>query len=424
MNPLPFIIAANPFGRRDFLVITTKSAATLLLIDFLANAEPVAAAETELSWFMWSNTGAEADVWKKIAALAHKKDPRLQINFVTAAWNDYWTKLTVQAASGGMQDLISIQGQRTPQFAGAFQSLDPFIKEQNFDIKAFDPTIIAALTFEGSLRALPYDFGPYIIFYNKDLFKKENLSEPKLDWTYDEFLAAARKLTHGNQYGFAAFPYPDFFFPFVLSSGANYLNNQGELDLQNPAFVKAFKDYAALVHGEHLAPPLAATQDASTPFSMWAAGNAAMYVTGPWDVVNAKSSVKFDFGLATIPKGSKGSITMAAGSGFGISQSAKDSKLAFSAIAALTGSEAEEQLASAGRAFPARTEQQRFWYKNAPAGSDLVINSTLHGGAVPFKTTANWQQFNLLMVQYGIPVLNGQTPAEEALQQIQAQLAS
>jgi multiple sugar transport system substrate-binding protein len=133
-----------------------------------------------------------------------------------------------------------------------------------------------------------------------------------------------------------------------LSDGASYLNDKGEIDVVNAGFVKAFESYAELVHKQRLAPPLPATQDANTAWSLWAAGNAAMVVSGPWDVVNAKSSVKFDFGLATMPKGSKGSITIAGGSGFGISSSAKDRNLAFKAITALTSDEAEERLASAG----------------------------------------------------------------------------
>jgi multiple sugar transport system substrate-binding protein len=372
---------------------------------------------------MWGNTDAEVNLWKEIAGIAHKQDPNLQIDLTTAGWSDYWTKMTMEAASGGMQNILSIQSQRTPQFASAFQPLDPLVKAQNFDLKAFDSTILQALTFDGALRALPYDFGPHIIFYNKDLFKRDNVQEPKADWTYDEFLQTAKKLTHGNQYGFAAFPYPDFCFPFILSDGATYLNAQGEIDVVNAAFVKAYDAYAALVHQLHVAPPLPATQDANTAWSLWTAGNAAMVVSGPWDVVNAKSSAKFDFGLAMIPKGSKGSITIVGGSGFGISSSAKDRNLAFKAIAALTSDEAEERLASAGRAFPARKAQQPAWYKNAPPGSEEVLNRTLNGGVVPFKTTANWQQFNLLFLQYGIPVMNGQTPAATALQQVQAQIS-
>ena len=420
MSPLPTDRGGLP--RRNFLGLSAKSSAALLFLRLVPSAW--AASKNVLSWFMWGNTDAEVNLWKEIAALAQKQDPNVQIDLVSAGWNDYWTKLTVQAASGGMQDIISLQSQRTPQFASAFQPLDPLLKAQSFDLQAFDPTILAALTFEGALRALPYDFGPYFIFYNKDLFKRDNVQDPKMDWTYDEFLDAAKKLTHDNQFGFAVFPYPDFFFPFILSNGATYLNGKGEIDVINTAFVKAFENYAELVFKHHIAPPLPATQDPNTAWSLWTAGNAAMVVSGPWDVVNAKSSVKFDFGLATIPKGSKGSITIVGGSGFGISSSVKDRDLAVRAIMALTSEAAEERLASAGRAFPARKAQQAFWYKNAPPGSEEVLKHTLNGGVVPFKTTVNWQQFNLLMVQYGIPVMNGQTPASSALQQVQAQLSA
>ncbi|HEY0791368.1 MAG TPA: sugar ABC transporter substrate-binding protein [Chthoniobacterales bacterium] len=418
--PAPFNL--NGLKRRDFLAVSTKSAISLALLGSLAATR--AASPQQLSWYMWSNTDAEGTVWKEIIALVQKQDPDLNINLVTAGWNDYWTKLTMQAASNGLQDLISIQSQRTPQFAPAFQALDPLVKSQHFDLTAFDPTILQALTSEGALRALPYDLGPHVIFYNKDLFKRDNVAEPGLDWTYDEFLAAAKKLTHGNQYGFAAFPYPDFCFPFILSNGATYLKGDDEIDIVNSGFVKAFDTYAGLVHKEHVAPPLPSSQDAGTPLQMWTAGNAAMFVTGPWDVVNVKSSIKFDFGLATIPKGSKGSLTLVAGSGFGISSSAKDPNLAFKALTTLTGAEAEEHLATTGRAFPARKAQQAAWYKNAPTGCEEVLTHTLNGGVVPFKTTANWQQMNLLMVQYGIPVLNGQKPADQALKEIQDQLSA
>jgi multiple sugar transport system substrate-binding protein len=176
------------FPRRGFLALTAKSAAALLLLRSASSAGAAPSDKTALTWFMWGNTDPEVDLWKEIAALAQKQVPNLQIDLSTAGWNDYWTKLTLQAASGGMQDIISIQSQRTPQFGAAFQPLDPLVKAENFDLKPFDPTIVAALTFDGALRALPYDFGPYIIFYNKDLFKRDNVQEPKVDPKWSGFM--------------------------------------------------------------------------------------------------------------------------------------------------------------------------------------------------------------------------------------------
>lgn len=56
---------------------------------------------------MWGNTDPEVNLWKEIAGIAHKQDPNLQIDLTTAGWSDYWTKMTMEAASGGMQNILS-----------------------------------------------------------------------------------------------------------------------------------------------------------------------------------------------------------------------------------------------------------------------------------------------------------------------------
>ena len=47
---------------------------------------------------------------------------------------------------------------------------------------------------DGQQIAIPYDFGPLVVFYNKDLFAKAGLKEPSTTWTTDEFEADARKI--------------------------------------------------------------------------------------------------------------------------------------------------------------------------------------------------------------------------------------
>ena len=104
-------------------------------------------------------------------ALVTEKYPDIKIEFQTASWPDYWTKLPALAASGQLPDIISLQSMRTPGFASMFEPLDSYIKKDNFDIGAFDKSIIAGLTEDGGLRALPYDFGPLVMFYNQDMFR-------------------------------------------------------------------------------------------------------------------------------------------------------------------------------------------------------------------------------------------------------------
>ena len=103
-----------------------------------------------------------------------------------------------------------------------------------------------------------------------------------------------------------------------------------------------------------------------------------MYIDGPWDMIIDLSSVKsgienFKVGIAPLPVGPGGkSVSILAGSGFGISPDLyknhpgmnKSVLLsdAIKAIEGLTSPTAEQFLASEGRAFSARTAQQKYWF--------------------------------------------------------------
>src|SRR5437588_12994089 len=82
-----------------------------------------------LTWFMWSGSPQEVEAWKYDASLVTKQYPNIHINFETTAFNDYWTKLETEAASGSLPDIISLQSLRTAGFASAFRPLDPYIQQ-------------------------------------------------------------------------------------------------------------------------------------------------------------------------------------------------------------------------------------------------------------------------------------------------------
>jgi multiple sugar transport system substrate-binding protein len=373
-----------------------------------------------LTWFMWTGSDQEVQAWQYDASLVTKKYPNIHIKFETTTFTDYWTKLESEAASGTMPDIISLQSQHTPGFANNFLPLGSYIKQNNFDISSFDPVIVKGLTYNGEVRALPYDFGPLVIFYNKDMFKKYGVPEPTNTWTYAQFQAAAQKMTHGNDYGFLANPSVDAILPFALSSGAQYLTSNGQLNFKgNAQLAAAYQQYAQLAYQYHASPTLSVTES-NNAGSLWAAGNVGMTVDGPWDLINYKTTAKFSFGIAPIPAQANGQVSVVAGSGFGISNTTKNADAAWKAITVLTSAEAEQYLASAGRAFSARTAQQQYWYQNAVPGAESTLTYA-NAHSVPEITTSNWNQVSTLFQQYGVKVVAGQQTAASALDTIQDQ---
>ncbi|MEO1016531.1 MAG: sugar ABC transporter substrate-binding protein [Pseudomonadota bacterium] len=398
------------------LLTTLVASASLFAIAASADAQE----PTELTWLMWSSSDEQTAAWQHVADLVNKQHPEITVELQTTNWADYWTKLPTLAASGQLPDIVSLQSLRAPGFAQIMDPLNPYIEESGFDIEAFDQSIIDGLSKDGSIFALPYDFGPIVVYYNKDRFEEAGVPLPSADWTYDEFLSAARALTTDGKYGFAVTAMG--YIPFALSAGANYLTEDGELNFEDPKLQAAFQQYADLAAKEKVAPVIAASGTMSNQIASgrFQSGDVAMFTTGPWELINQKNKTDFTIGLAPIPAGEAGSVTTSAGSGFGIAKDSDKKEEAWKAIQILTGPEAEQYLASAGRAFTGRIAEQKYWYENA--ASDVVnakpaLEKALEQ-AVPYTTTTNWNSVEMLHEQYAPLAYSGSESGEEVLNTI------
>jgi multiple sugar transport system substrate-binding protein/raffinose/stachyose/melibiose transport system substrate-binding protein len=382
-----------------------------------ARAEPV-----KLTWFMWSGSEPEVTAWKHVAALVTEKYPDITVEFQTTSFPDYWTKLPALAAAGKLPDIVSLQSLRTAGFSGLMEPLDSRIKADNFDIGAFEPSIVKGLSREGKIYALPYDFGPLVIFYNVDAFQKAGLTPPHPGWTEAEFMQDAKALTKDGSFGFAVWQ-PDAFIAFARSKGAQYLTAKGELDLTNPGLEKAFTAYAALVGTDKVAPllPASGTQSSQLAAARFTAGNVAMIVNGPWQLINIKKQASFHVGLAPVPVREAGSISISAGSGFGIATTSKNKEAAWKAIQVMTGPDAEQYLAEQGRAFAARSADQKFWYDSAAQGVEGARDAIAAAlkTAEPYVTTPNWSTVASGFEQYAPLAYAGSESPSKVLATIQ-----
>jgi ABC-type glycerol-3-phosphate transport system substrate-binding protein len=95
-------------------------------------------------------------------------------------------------------------------FAGDWQTLaldlTPFAASAAFDAGDFPAGLLYAP--DGTIRHLPQELDPSLVFYNKGLFDVAGLPYPTPDWTWEEFLLLATQLTqrYGDftaQYGWA-----------------------------------------------------------------------------------------------------------------------------------------------------------------------------------------------------------------------------
>jgi multiple sugar transport system substrate-binding protein len=376
---------------------------------------------TTMVWNMWSGSTAEVDAWNHLSQMVTAKHPDLGLDFQTSSFNDYWTKLAAQASGGDAGCILGVQSYRAPSISQLLVPLDDMLAGAGIDGADFDPSIWKALQVDGQQLAVPYDFGPLLMFYNADRFREAGVPVPTTSWTVQDFLSAAQSLTSGGKYGFAVYPTIDSVIPWSLSlEGTSPLTAEGELDLTQEGFAKAVQWYADLVTQLKVAPQVVATSDATPALNSFIAGDAAMVVDGPWQLVNVMDQAQFEVGVAPIPAGGSGSHSQVAGSGFGISQTCPDPDKALQAIAVLTGPEALQYLAEQGRAFPARTAQQESWFSPELAGAKDGLQAAIKNG-VPAPATENYTQVSQLFQQYGVEAVNGQQSVPDFLSSVQQQ---
>jgi multiple sugar transport system substrate-binding protein len=375
-----------------------------------------------LTWFMWTGSDVEKNAWLHVADLVTQKYPNIKIKFETTDFNDFWTKLTTEAASGSAPCIVGLQGQRAPQYGNLLVPLDDYMSKAGVKASDYVPSITKGLQYNGKQVALPYDVGPFIMFYNKDAFKAAGLKEPAAGWTTEEFLADAKALTKAPKYGYWVQSDIGNLLPFVLSdSGQSALNGSGKLDVNNAAWQKGAQFYVDLITKDKVAAPVPSANSSTSAANQFLNGNAYMSLDGPWDLINARKQAKFQVGIAPVPAGASGSKTWSDGSGFGVTKDCKDQDEAFQAVSVMTGSDAENYLGNLGRAYPALISAQPSWYSgNNTQDVKPVMDAALQS-SIPYTTTPKWQQVVTAYAKQAVATYNGQGSVSDLLSQTQAQ---
>ncbi|WP_158102446.1 ABC transporter substrate-binding protein [Streptomyces africanus] len=375
-----------------------------------------------LTWSMWADGGEEHQVWRELADRVSRDDPQITIKLETSSFDDYFAKLGTRFDKGDAPCIVSMQSLRTAGYTQGMLPLDDLIAKNKFDVTDFDKSIMKGLSANGKQYALPYDFGPVILTYNKGMFRNAGVPEPKPGWTLAEFESVAHKLTGDRKYGFVAAPQDLWMFPMVLTrTGAQPTDAAGKLRLTTAAMTKGVQWYADLAAKEKVAPHLPKSGAAFFAERMFLSGDVAMSASGPWALLNLKNQAGFQVGLTTIPAGPDGSRTYSAGSGFGISKSCPDPERAFKAITLMTAKKQLEWLGGVGRAYPSRESAQHAWYESAHLAGAREVLEAANAMSIPLRTTKNWEQVNRLLNQYGAQLFNGTSSAEQVLEQVQRQ---
>ncbi|MFI7065047.1 ABC transporter substrate-binding protein [Kribbella sp. NPDC050124] len=336
-----------------------------------------------------SNWGDPVDkaVYDEVADRFKAKYPNVTIrnNFTPiTTWSEYVNKLTTQVAAGDAPDVVNmgLEGVQLGLSKRLFASLDGYLKRDAAakDLMAdVDQRLVAGFQKDGQTYLVPSTWNTMLIYYNTKMFKEAGIARPSDDWTWDDFLAVARKLTKGSGgskvYGFAL-PYFNFgLTPWFYSNGASEMSaDLSEATLDDPAMVESASWVRDLVTKEGVAPQ----PKGADPYQLFPAGKVAMTGAGHWTVPMFEQAGFSDYDVLPWPR-NKTKATVYGGAGFGLYPGSKNPDLAWEFIKELTNATTQQKWATIGSATPATKKAAAL-----PAFTAKPAHSSLYYGAIEY----------------------------------------
>ena len=240
--------------------------------------------------------GGYEPFWKQVKTGFEAANPDITIEWVTAPYGEIVNQVVNMAGAGNKVDVIFGEIDWVPGMVDA--GLAAPIRDILSDdfVNDFYPDVLKSFEVDGKPYGIPLYVSPYVLYYNKDLFKQAGLDPNKPPKTYDEMLGYAQKLSqlrdaNGNKvYAFgqttASVPVSGASLTaMIFNFGGQVLDANGTLSVDNQGFKDAIS-MLQLLDQRGYNPQNAKLKDLRNLFAL---GQLAMYYDQSWGFNGIKS---------------------------------------------------------------------------------------------------------------------------------------
>ena len=337
----------------------------------------------------WGGAGDDdkyAQVIQQLYAEFEKQNPGVEIR-VENIPDEYVSKMILSFIAKAEPDIMMLDFSSASVFInnGVLADMTPMMqRDSSFHLSDYFPNAMAAGRRGSGMYAIPQDFTPMVVYYNKRLFDQAGVPYPRAGWNFNDFLSTGQKLTTKDQYGFVFNNWMPGWIMWLWNNGGDVLSPDGKraegyLDSQkNIQTVSFLRD---LVEKYHVSPSLSAT--AAMGVDPFANGQAAMTVSGHWSMVgyanapkdeNGKPKITWaDLGVVELPHNTPQANTVIYESGYAIGKNCKHKDTAWKFIKFMTGYHAQSLYNASGIAVDARQDVAKERSKDPLEASFLPI---------------------------------------------------
>lgn len=319
-------------------IITLAASAMVLTMATQATAQ-------ELRVAVYTSSEPHLKLLNELAEGFKASHPGVTVRFETIPVADYTQKLSFQVAGGKAPDVAWMMEDAAPAFieANILMDLTPALQAMpDYDLADFTDPAMALWRTGDQVYGVPFSTSPFLIYYNKAMFDKAGLEDPKQlaekgEWNMKKFQDVSTQLVAANP-GKWAFEFKDgegyasrmthALLPPIRAYGAD-LWEDGKCGLESPGAVRAVQQIHDMVFKDKSIVPPGEQGD-------YFSGNSAMTVN-QISRASKMAEAGFDWGVAPLPTGPNGEEGPVIGqAGFVVFDSSPNKELAAELVAQMT----------------------------------------------------------------------------------------
>jgi multiple sugar transport system substrate-binding protein len=406
----------------------TRSIQFLLVLIFAALLVVACGGDTEDVSFMVFGDPAELAAYEALVAEFETQHPEIDIALQhIPSQGEYRQRLAASFSSGSPPDVMLLNYRRFGTFAdqGGLQPLTNYMANSDvIDSADFYPVTIDSFQLEGDLWCVPQNISSLVVYYNRDLFDAAGLPYPASNWSWDNFLAAARALTQDtdgdgmvDQYGVGIEPSLFRLAPFVWQNGGRITDdpaNPTRLTLDEPITMEALQWFVDLQVVEGVVPD-AVAESAENSQSRFLNGNLGMIFNSRRGVPTYRTIDSFEWDVAPLPF-SRRQAGILHSDGYCMAAATDNKDAAWTFIEFANSETGQAIVAPSGRTVPSLksvAESDAFLDPTQPpANARVFLDSIPTLGRVPIMST--WVQIEETAGKEIERAFYGQISAEEA----------
>ncbi|HHW10605.1 MAG TPA: extracellular solute-binding protein [Firmicutes bacterium] len=316
--------------------------ATMLLTVLCAQMVLSETVKLTMAHWMFPRSAAYKEGIEEAIASFRAKYPNVEIELlVPGTSNDPFIQgIKTWYVAGNSPDIIGVDAVKMQSFwpDGILLDLNPFIeKDPSFRFNMIYPWTWEGMVFNGKRYGVPREVYHRELFLNNDLFAEGGVSIPSNDWTWNEFVDYARKLTRDTDgdatpdiWGWQS-AYTNLYFLHAWG-GSFYIDNGRKVGLLMPEAIEAFEQLLALEREMRVAPTAAQEKAAGGTTAMTQNSKIAIFHADIYSIPS--NTYSFDYTLRLFPIAKQRAVSSFV-NGFGISSASKHPELAWAFLSHL-----------------------------------------------------------------------------------------